>query len=108
GRLAAQRVHASRRNFDIFPVSKHLAKNPFRDGTAANVTCADKKDAFHDSDGANGRDSNLRSNVPESICRMWERLSARRFCGETQSLFHHSPRDQSKGILSSGQLQPEF
>src|SRR5205814_2683045 len=108
GRLAAHRVHASRRNFDIFPVPKHLAKNPFRDATAANVTCADKKDAFHDSDGANGRDSNLGSNVPESICRIWERLSTPRFYGETRSLFRHSPKDQSKGILSSGQLQPEF
>ena len=102
GRLAAHRVHASRGNFDIFPVPKHLAKNPFRDGTAANVTCADKKDAFHDSGGENGRNSNVGSNVPESICRMWKRLSTPRFYGETRSLFRRSPKDQSKGILSSG------
>src|SRR5205823_6902327 len=79
GRLTVHRMHASRDNFDIFPVSKHLTKNPFRDGTAANVTCADKKDAFHDSGSANGRDSNLGSNLAESIWRLWERLQRGNF-----------------------------
>ena len=31
-----------------------------------------------------------------------------RFYGETRSLFRQFPKDQSKEILSSGQLQPEF
>jgi hypothetical protein len=46
-RLAAHCVHSSRGDFDIFPVTKQSAKKPFRDGTTANVTCADKEDAFH-------------------------------------------------------------
>src|SRR5438067_6377179 len=108
GRLAAHRVYASRGNFDIFSVPKHLAKNPFRDGTAANVTCADKKDAFHDSDGANGRDSNLGSNVPESISPNVGAPFSATILWRDAVVIRHPPKDQSKGILSSGQLQPEF
>src|SRR5438067_13220065 len=102
GRLAAHRVYTSRGNFDIFSVPKHLAKNPFRDGTAANVTCADKKDAFHDSGGTSGRDSNLGSNVPESICRMWKHLSTPRFYGETRSLFATPRRTSRKEFYPLG------
>ena len=51
-RLAAHRVHTSRGDFDVSPISQQPAKKPFRDGTAANVTCAHKEDVFHDSGGA--------------------------------------------------------
>ena len=102
GRLAAHRVHASRGNFDIFPVPKHLAKNPFRDGTAANVTCADKKDAFHDSDGANGRDSNLGSNVPESISPNVGAPFSATILWRDAVVIRHPPKDQSKEFYPLG------
>ena len=107
-RLAAHRVHTSRGNFDIFPVPKHLAKNPFRDGTAANVTCADKKDAFHDSGGANGRNSNVGSNVPESISPNVGAPFSATILWRDAVVIRHPPEGSVEGILSSGQLQPEF
>jgi hypothetical protein len=67
-RLAADSVHPGRRYFDVLPISEQPAKKSFCDGTAANVTCADKKYAFHDSGSANARHSNLGSNMPKSIC----------------------------------------
>ena len=63
--LAAHCVHPSRGNFNVSPISKQTPKQPFRDGTAANVTCADKEDVFHDSGSASERDSNLKSNGVE-------------------------------------------
>ena len=66
-RLPAHCVHASRGNFDVSPISEQTAKKPFRNRAAANVTCADKEDVFHDSGGASERDSNLESNLPKSI-----------------------------------------
>jgi hypothetical protein len=63
-------VHSSRGDFDIFPVSKQPAKKPFRDGATANISCTNKKDAFHGSVGASKRDPNLKSNLPKSICRL--------------------------------------
>jgi len=66
-RLAAHRVHTSRGDFNVSPISQQTAKKPFCDRTAANVTCANKEDVFHDLDGARERDSNLKSNPPKSI-----------------------------------------
>jgi len=65
-------VHSSRGDFDIFPVSKQPAKKPFRDGATANISCTNKKDAFHGFGGASKRDPNLESNLPKSICRLRE------------------------------------
>ena len=73
--LAAHGVHPSRGNFNVSPISKQTPKQPFRDGTAANVTCADKEDVFHDSGGASARDSNLESNKPKSIWRRGSNLA---------------------------------
>jgi len=75
-RLAAHCVHSSRGDFDILPISKQPAKKPFRDGTTANISCTDKKDAFHGSGGASKRVSNLESNLPKSIWRRGSNLEA--------------------------------
>jgi len=45
-------MHARRGDLDVFTIPQQTAKQPFRDGTAANVSRTDKKDAFHDSRGA--------------------------------------------------------
>jgi hypothetical protein len=42
-------VDTSRENFDVLAIANQTAKKPFRDRAATNITCADKKDAFHDS-----------------------------------------------------------
>ncbi len=68
GGLAADRVHPGRGYCDVFPISQQPPKKPFRDGTAANVTCADKENAFHDSGSASARYSNLGLNMSKSIC----------------------------------------
>ncbi len=68
GRLAADCVYPRRGYCDVFPISQQAAKKPFRDGTAANVSCADKENAFHDSGSASERYSNLELNMPKSIC----------------------------------------
>lgn len=65
--LAAHRMHASRSDFDIFSVPKQMAKQPFRNWAPAYITCTDKEDAFHDSDGASERNANLESNWSKSI-----------------------------------------
>src|SRR5581483_1494257 len=67
GRLAAHRVHTGRNNFDVLPVAKQTAKKPFCNRTAADITCTDKEDAFHNSESASERDSNLESNWSKSI-----------------------------------------
>ena len=100
--LAAHCVHSSRGDFDILPISKQPAKKPFRDGTAANISCTDKKDAFHGSGGASARDSNLGSNLPESI---WRRGSNLETCLESsnraelvanRSSFHNDLQPRSR------------
>jgi hypothetical protein len=65
--LAAHGVHTGRNNFDVFSVPKHAAKKPFRDRAAADITCADKEDAFHNSESASERNPNLKSNRSKSI-----------------------------------------
>ena len=54
----------------MLPISKQAVKKPFRDGTTANISCTDKKDAFHGSGGASKRVPNLELNLPKSICRL--------------------------------------
>src|SRR5437667_4434755 len=66
-RLAAHRVHTGRNNFDVLSVPKHTAKKPFRNRTAADITCTDKEDAFHSSESASERIPNLESNRSKSI-----------------------------------------
>jgi hypothetical protein len=66
-RLAAYCVHSGRNNFDVLSVPKHAAKKPFRDRAAADITCADKEDAFHNSESASERNPNLKSNRSKSI-----------------------------------------
>jgi hypothetical protein len=46
--LSAYRMHSGRGDFDIFSVPNQPPKKTFRDGTSANVSGTDKKDAFHD------------------------------------------------------------
>jgi hypothetical protein len=69
-RLPAHRMYASRGDFNVSSISEQTAKKPFRNRAAANVTCADKEDVFHDSSGARERDSNLESNLSKSIWRL--------------------------------------
>ena len=58
--LASNRMHASRRDLDIFPIADQPPEKPFRDWAATNITCADEKDAFHNARRASVRDGNLR------------------------------------------------
>jgi hypothetical protein len=48
-------MHARRGDLDVLAIPQQTAKKPFRDGAAANVTRADKEDAFHDLRGARAR-----------------------------------------------------
>ena len=66
-RLAAHCVHAGRNNFDVLSIPKQTAKKPFGDRAAADITCTDKEDAFHNSEGASERNRNLKSNRSKSI-----------------------------------------
>ncbi len=66
-RLAVHRVHTGRNNFDVLSVPKHAAEKPFRNRAAADITCADKEDAFHNSESASERNPNLESNRSKSI-----------------------------------------
>jgi hypothetical protein len=66
-RLAAHRVDAGRKNFDVLAIANQTTKKPFRDRAATNITCADKEDAFHGSHGASERLSNLEANGSKSI-----------------------------------------
>ena len=66
-RLAAYRVHTGRNDFDVFSVPEHAAKKSFRDRAAADITCTDKEDAFHNSESASERNPNLKSNRSKSI-----------------------------------------
>jgi hypothetical protein len=72
-RLAAHCMHTGRNNFNVLSVPKQAAKKPFRNRAAADITCADKEDAFHNSESASERDSNLELNWFKSILPMWER-----------------------------------
>jgi len=63
-------MYASRGDFNVSSISEQATKKPFRNRAAANVTCADKEDVFHDSGGANERNSNLESNLSKSIWRL--------------------------------------
>ena len=69
-RLAAHSMHTGRNNFDVLSVSQQTAKKPFRNRTAADITRADKEDAFHNSESASERNSNLKSNWSKSILSM--------------------------------------
>jgi hypothetical protein len=42
--LTADGMYASRSNFDVFPISEQASEKSLGDGTATNITCADKKD----------------------------------------------------------------
>jgi hypothetical protein len=75
-RLTAHCVHTGRSNFDVLSVPKQTAKKPFRNRAAANITCADKEDAFHNSESASERNPNLKSNRSKSILPIREAIAA--------------------------------
>jgi len=60
-------VDTSRKNFDVLTIANQTTKEAFRDRAAANITCANKEDAFHGSRGASERQSNLEANGSKSI-----------------------------------------
>jgi len=60
-RLAADGMHARRKNFDVSTVTKQTAKKPFRDWAATNIAGTDKEDAFHVSGAASARHAQPRS-----------------------------------------------
>jgi hypothetical protein len=66
-RLAANRVHAGRCDFDVLPVASHAAKKPFRDRAPTNVSCADEEDVFHGSERAANAFIKLEANLSKSI-----------------------------------------
>jgi hypothetical protein len=69
GWLTAHRMHPCRDDFNILSVPQQMTKQPFCDGAAADITCTDKENAFHNSDGASERDCNVESNRSKSICK---------------------------------------
>src|SRR5262249_18801514 len=90
--LTAHCMHTGRNHFNVFSVPKQTAKKSFRNRAAADITCADKEDAFHNLESASERASNLESNWFKSILpwkekywrpfgakRRWESVP-RRFC----------------------------
>jgi hypothetical protein len=66
-RLAANRVHTGRCDFDVLPVASQAAKKPFRDWAPTNVACADEKDVFHGSERAANAFIKLKANLSKSI-----------------------------------------
>ena len=66
-RLAANRVHAGGRDFDVLPVASHAAKKPFRDRAPTNVACADEEDVFHGSKRVANAFIKLEANLSKSI-----------------------------------------
>jgi hypothetical protein len=40
-------MDTGRTHFNVLAISQETAEKPFRDGTSANVSCANKKDALH-------------------------------------------------------------
>jgi hypothetical protein len=67
-RLAANRVHARRGDFDVLAVADQPTKKPFGDRTPTNVACADEKDVFHGSERAANAFTKLKANLPKSMC----------------------------------------
>jgi len=65
--LAANRVHAGRRDFYVFPIANQAAEKPFCDRTPANIACADKEDAFHGSERTASAFIKLEANRFKSI-----------------------------------------
>ena len=66
-RLAPNRVHAGRCDFDVLSVSDQPAKKPFRDRAPTNVACADEEDVFHGSERAANAFIKLEANLSKSI-----------------------------------------
>jgi hypothetical protein len=54
-RLAAHCMHTGGNDFDVLSVPEQTAKKAFRNRAAADITCANKKDAFHNSQSASER-----------------------------------------------------
>jgi hypothetical protein len=48
-RLATHRVHSGGSDLDVFAIAQHPAKKAFRHRAPANISCANKEDAFHGS-----------------------------------------------------------
>jgi hypothetical protein len=48
-RLAADGVHSGGSDLNIFPIAQHPAEKAFRHRAPANISCANKEDAFHGS-----------------------------------------------------------
>jgi hypothetical protein len=65
--LTTNRVHASGRDFDVFPVASQAAKKSFRDRAPTNVACADEENVFHGSERAASAFTKLEANLAKSI-----------------------------------------
>ncbi len=61
-RLTPHRMHARGSDLDVLPVPEKAAEKTFRHRAPANISCTNEEDAFHDSEPANCRQSNLKSN----------------------------------------------
>ena len=66
-RLAPNRVHAGRCDFDVLPVANQATKKAFRDRAPTNVACADEEDVFHGSESAANAFIKLEANLSKSI-----------------------------------------
>src|SRR5204863_6012053 len=62
GRLAADRVHSSRRDLDILSIAEEAAEKALCHRAPANISCANEEDAFHESKPARCRFRNVKSN----------------------------------------------
>jgi hypothetical protein len=88
-------VYTGRNNFDVLSVPKQTAKKPFRNRAAADITCADKEDAFHNSESASERNSQPRVEPVQ--------VNFAKECAQGASAGCAQGTE-----LSAGQLQPEL
>jgi hypothetical protein len=54
-RLSVRGVHSSGSDLNVLPIAEQPAKKTFCHRAPANISCANKKDAFHDSKPARCR-----------------------------------------------------
>ena len=54
-RLSADRMDAGGCDFDVLAIAEQPAEKPFRHGAAANISCTNEEDAFHNAEPARAR-----------------------------------------------------
>ena len=79
--LAANRVYAGGRDFNVPFVADQSAEKPFCDGAPTNVACADEEDVFHGSQHAASAFVKVRSEPVQVNFRRFRKVVAPVICG---------------------------